>query len=495
MIERLFIQFRRVPDYVSWILATALAYVALGFLVDQWLMTGIAYIPLMVFIEQLSRSPSFLGWLIAHRNRVALLFVLGLVAVGVVLAFVPGPDTPGTDPGSQWLYRYLYAPFFAIGILLGVLLRQSCGNLAFAALFGKRRLGVAVGLMCIWTLVLALFPWREHVSTRALYVIGIAAGVAIHKGSRLAFARVAAAYRRIQNIADAWPPTIRATQAEWEALELLQAGRDLPNLRFRRLRTKLEEWRTAGAFTLRLALISASLYRLEGDYMAAIKEIEGCNAAPEDPETAHLLLLNSLNLTEVGKDREAEKILDQLLASDGASKCPLAHSTKALRSAEIALKNIDVFSVSEKPLEFALKADTLRRTLMAERMKKRAKGSQTLDDLLGRFVEFGMPVTAPSLLDILGYCHLAAGHLEQGLIMFRRCIELDPDCPSVYLHLGDYFLFRSILPGGTKTPRKEDWWHATACYEVTRGLERNPGSRLTKLAQERLSLVSDNVDG
>jgi hypothetical protein len=112
-----------------------------------------------------------------------------------------------------------------------------------------------------------------------------------------------------------------------------------------------------------------------------------------------------------------------------------------------------------------------------------------MDELLGRFVEFGLPVTGPFIVDVVAYSHLAAAYSEEAYVLLRRCIEMDPDYSSAYLHLGDYFLVRRVLTGLATQASASDLWHAEACFQLVIGLEKNRHSRIRRLAQGRLQLI------
>jgi hypothetical protein len=326
MIEKLLFLLSKVPAFFWWAFASAIMLTATQFLVGNWLWLGAAYLPVILFIEAISRSPGFVARMLSRRNLLAFIVVCVLVVTSSVLSFLshgaqgPVPAAP-TGPSPS---PYLYVTFFVIGAILGVLLREAFGQFVYAALLDKKRLAQSMLVMGIWNLVIILYPLRDHVATRPWYLLGIAAGIAMHKGSRFSVARAAAAYRRIQNIADAWPPTAAATPAEWKALELLERGRQLPGLKFRKLRHKIEEWRGTEHFTNRLALISASVFRLEGNYDRALQESVDYATNSSAPEDAHLLLLKAVNLAEVGYEMEAGICLEELLHSPVGSQCPLA---------------------------------------------------------------------------------------------------------------------------------------------------------------------------
>lgn len=475
---------RGIPDFIYLTVAASVMALATAYFVGNWLYLAIMYVPIFLYIEGLSRSPLFLGWVIAWRSRVA--FWIGIVLLMLGLVYFVYPQSglaigPGFHPDFSRA-KHLYVANFVVGTILGILLRHACGRLAVAALLGKKRLTLNILVIAIWNVSIILFPWAAHGIAGGWYILGAAFGMMLHKGSSPACN--AAAYRRIHGIADAWPPGAAAKPAELEALDLLARGS------FRKLRKKLDRWKGSAEYTTRLALVSAAVYRHEGEYDRSLNETtEALQGDAGAPEAAHLLLLKAVNLAEaVAKDAEADDCLNKLLSSDEGAACPLAVSTEALWAAERVLLDAEHLEVTDTPLSKARLALQARRELMRKRMEDKSANNKSVDDILRRFVELGMPVTAASIVDVLAYCHLAAGYPEEALPMFERCIEMDPDYARAYLHLGDYFLFRERL-GSAVYPNRSDLWHSEACYCLACHLEHNQHSRTSRLARERRSFV------
>jgi len=480
MINTWFMLLRRVPDFVYVAVAIAVMGFAASCFVGSPIWLSAAYLPVVLYTGAVSTSPSFLSWLIAWRNVIAFVTFLALVGIGVPHALYSTSQlATGPAQGAQ-----LYAAYVVIAIIAAVFLRQISGELAFAALFGKKRLALNILTIAAWTVSIILYPWNQHVVARGWYVGGFAVGIIALTVSRLSFARNAAAYRRVEALGDVWPPGMQATAAEWEALKLFARHR------FRDLRKKLDAWKDSDRFTNCLALLSAVLFRHEGEYEKSLREVQEQNADAKNNavEIDHLLLLEAVNLKDLGNDQDAQRRLDQLLCSEVGAACPLVHSTKALWAAEQQLANGNDPTPGTEPLSEARQALHFRREMMKKRLEQNCAQSGSLDDLLRGFVELGMPVTAASIVDVLACCHLAAGYPEEALPMFERCIEMDPDYSGAYLHLGDYFLHRGRFGGGGG-PNASDVWHAEACYRLTSRLQRNKRSRISRLARERLGAL------
>jgi len=453
----------------------ARCFVGSGF----WL--GAAYLSIVLFVGAVSKYPSFLGWVLARRNRIALIAFLALVVVGIPYALYSTWWLP-IAPVGGW---QLYAAYVVIAIILGVYLRQICSKLAFLALLGKDRLGLNILTIAAWTVSIIMFPWSQHLAARPWYVGGFAVGIMAHSIPWFFRARNAAAYARIQTIGDAWKPGVKASAAELEALKLFT------HRRFRKLRRKLNDLQEQGKLTGGLALVSAALYTHKGEHANSLVEVLAGKRCSDSRrrQDIHLLLLEAVSLKELNSDDAARSRLDQLLESEAGSVCPLARSTNALWLAEQAFANGNgLAACTEKPLSEAREAVQSRRKLMKRRLQRKDGQSGSVDDLLRGFVELGMPVTAASIVDVLAYCHLAAGYPEEAIPMYERCIEMDPDYSSTYLHLGDYFLRREGLGGGG-SPSASDVWHSEACYKLASDLQRGSSSRIGKLARSRLASV------
>jgi hypothetical protein len=133
-----------------------------------------------------------------------------------------------------------------------------------------------------------------------------------------------------------------------------------------------------------------------------------------------------------------------------------------------------------------------RALLDSEKNKgKRVPDTSDSDLLLRKFIDFNLPVRATFLDDVMGYGFLAAGHHYEARIMFKDCIEIDPQYASAYLHLGDYFYYRSVVAPKEETDEGNYRWHGKLCYYITKYLEEKNNSiasRRYRQAEERLGL-------
>lgn len=499
--ERNIYRLGRIPDYAIWAVATLFMTFIANRIVGNIAWLSFVYFPLFLFLGGLSSSGRFVGFAVARRGVIALWAVIvGILLLALVILFYPNDSVSLTTAQAQTASRtspsHIAEFFLVIGSILGALARDCISRLITSSLLGKKRLGQNLLATAIWTIGIVLFPWSSHKSSATWYIFGMILGVLISRGFRLRFLQAVAAYRRIQDIFDAWPPNAQATKAELEAIKLLARGRQLPLFRFSALREKLEYWRVESdegedsLFTRRLALVSATVYRLEGQHQSALAETADVTEPIKKIEDAHLLLLRSLSLFELGKEDEAHQVLSTVLRSDLGSKCPFAKAILAIRKAEDVLAEPSNIKPSREPLDHILTALDLRRNIIKDRSKKTQDSGKSIDLFLARFAEIGVPITASLMLDILGYCHLAAGFPEEGRILLEKCIDIDRSFSTSYLHLGDYFLLRRPLYG-SGTRKKSDLWHAEACYYAAMNVERNKNSRVRRLAKRRLKQVEN----
>ena len=257
MIEKLFFLLNRLPESVVWLIAFSIIVTSTGifFKENLWfgIFMGFTAVPIGLYIEAISRSPKFLGKIISKRTLVALVIGTFFIVLAILLVILLLP----TIPKDTRIYS-LSIPFFVVGIILGIILRQYCGKLVFDSLSAKKRLGTNVLIIAIWSIIVILLPWSDHVVVIPWYIIGIGIGILGHKGSRLWSQQMAESYRRIQNIADAWLPKAKMGNAEFDALRLLVKGRQLPCMKFKKLRGKINNWKTSKQMTKRL-------YEIKGD--------------------------------------------------------------------------------------------------------------------------------------------------------------------------------------------------------------------------------------
>jgi tetratricopeptide (TPR) repeat protein len=475
-----------IPDYVIFLFVSGFMGVAVHFFLPNLLVVTLLYFPVLLAFEAVSRSPRFIGYINSRRDLVSFSVALILLLASFTIVILQGSTLPAIKP--EFMHSNL--SFLVIGLALGLALRQCWQQMALLGLVGKRRLSQILLVNALWSLGLIFYPRYPHQASVPWYLVGIAGGVLLHRGSRLRLTQAAAAYRRLEDIADAWPPREPAPPVEQVALKLLAAGRQLPSLKFRKLRRFIEESRSKNVFTKRLALISASVFRLEGEWDRAMSEASFGPSSPVEVADAHLLLLKVMSLDELGRSDEADAALHNILTSTVGKDCPLANSLSALKLAESTISDSASITTSKAPLHQMLKALDLRARILKGRKDNVTEGEESVNRFLGRFIEAGVPITASLTIDILGYCHLAAGYVEEAGVFFQRCLELDPAFSPTYLHLGDYFLFRNRLAYGSDVPSRGDLWHARACYHAAVWTERNPTSRIRRIANERLNYIA-----
>lgn len=519
MLQRILYFFSKIPEWVVWLIFMTILTAAAEIVLQDLKLLGLFYLPLLLFLGALTKSPRMTGLFVARRGALAILSVVIGLALSIALVHWYSEPTGGGLQGqstnaSQQRYeedsvaaesaksdsvysRSLLSPivvvFLVQGAIIGALLRNIISRLLTLTLLGRKRLGQHILLGAVWTAGIMIFPWEGHKEVAPLYVSGIAAGVFISRSFRLRLVKTIQAFKRIHEVFDAWPRTAKTSAAELEALKLLARGRQLPFLRFTRLRKKLENWRGTPEFTNRIALISSALFRIEGNHQGAIVEADQAERPLTNLEDVHLLLLKALSLLELEGEAEADAILNEISATEPGQVCPLATATLALRAAEALVEDPQAVRVSNDPLEKILQALWLRRAILAARSERGDSSDDVINNFVVRYTEIGIPLTAPYMLDIVGLCMMAAGFPEEGRIFLQRCIEIDRSYSSAYLHLGDYFLLRGHLreiSGNAK--EKHETWHARACYYAVRALERKTG-HVRRRATHRLEQIEKRL--
>lgn len=473
------------PGYIWWVSYTVLLGIAASAFVGNWIWTGALFLPLLILVEALSRSPILVAYLVARQSFVGFALAGILVASGLFVGL-------GIEPYAAWeqllsQFSLKYAGFLVLGALIGTLFRQAIERVAFSALAGRKRLGLNVVLATVWTIGVLLYPMGKHSAQGFSYLLGLGLGVLLHRGSAVGFAQAAAGYRRVQDIADAFPPNEPATPTESKALELLGAGRQFPSMRFKRLRRFLDESLVAGRGSKRLTLIRAAIERLEGHFQSALAETDRANEPLREPLDAHIDVLRVITLNEMGKSQEARALLDRILASQFGRCCPISNALRAEEIAREALADPVHPMVTRRGLVWAMRAINLRSAITRERGRLGTSGS--IDSFLARFVEIGVPITPSFMLSILGLGLVAAGHPEEGRVALVRGVGIDPGYSSLYLYLGDSFIFRRMLSLGAAVPSQQDLWHAEAAYQAAKLVERNRTSRVHAYANQRLAEV------
>ncbi|NJO55259.1 MAG: hypothetical protein HC834_01680 [Rhodospirillales bacterium] len=478
--------------------STLMAAAVQPFASGHSIILGLAYLPAILYIEALSRSPRLVGIVCAKRHIISLVLICMILSIGAFLGYSQAVSSEYSQD-----YRLAAINFLAIGLVLGAILVRLLGDLAFQALIGKRRLGTSILAAGLWSIILVLFPWNAHFHAAPWYCTGLTVGILLDKTIRWRINKAAAAYRRLLDVADAWSPGSMANRAEMEATRLLARGRNLFTGKFGRLRKFIDECKTNADddFSRRLALISASVYRLEGKYAEALADTEPINDTIEDDVEAHLALLRLQTKEEIGSDNEVDSDLAKLLGLPFSPGCPIAHAIYARRAAEKALRS-SAKSISDiieaepdtEPLKYARMSERFRQKVVRDRTQIRIERtggdfSKSLPLYIAKFSEIGIPYSSSMIIDIVGYCYLAGGMIDEARMHLARCIELDPVYSYGYLHLGDFFLFRNSLLHLKSQPTKADLWHAAACYYAARSVEINRTSRVRKLAEKRLLLI------
>ena len=466
----------------------ALCIMLVQFFLHHWFWTELVlFVPVLLIIEQVSRSPRTVGYLVARDTIISLMGGLLALAAAAILFAIKLNIKSHYKIDSQLFVLYLL-----LGTVIGLSLRHAIGRLVRLALVARDRLGQNCSLLIVWTLAIVLFPQPVHSGARPYYLAGVGAGIILHKSVRLRLSLRVSAYRRLLEIIDAFPSNAPVTQREMMALELLARGRQYPSMKFKSLRHFLDEARAESAFSKRLALISASVHRLEGDYDRAVAESQVASDPPQDLVDTHLLLLRALSMEEQGLEREVDSLILTIRKSATGRACPLTAAVRARREAEKVLQEFGTATPNRHPLIHSIRALELRRQALTERFRA---PDDSIDLFLKRFLSVGVPLTPSFVLDILGYCTLCAGNIEEARVLLHRCIGLDPSYSYSYLHLGDVFLFRQLLSVGDRRPNAEKIWHAKACYFAALFVERSAGSRVKRLARHRLELTDSIATG
>jgi len=510
MVDKVLTFVFKIDSWKIWLVAAVIIGWIAQTLIGNLLYSILVYLPFILFQEGVSRSERFVAWLIAKRNSIVLVTIATTSLIGLVLFFVIS-NLEQTSTVTQSNLRFdkdlLRGIFCFLGIIFGSLFRFSVGRMIYRALLERRRLGFEILALIIWAtmavILLAViwyYPW--HRPGIPPYICGIAIGILIHKGTKWWFEKQAETRRRIENVVGAWRLEPDPTPLEKDMIELLAKGRNFPSMKYKNLRREIERWRDTKYFSKRIALISASVFRIEGDYEPSVDEAAITSGKVNEFVDCHLLLMKSINLADLNPDNdiESERALELVLNSSKCSTCPLAKATKALRLAEKVLeKPGDLPSTRLQPLKLAQEALDLRRTLIAGR-KKQQRNIKTKTDLeqgekednadsLSRFLDLSIPVTYTFMLDVLGYSYLAAGFSHEARVLIERCIETDPTYSSAYLHLGDYFLFRNLYFGTMEVLRRNDLWHANLCYRIAIYIEKKRKSKIRRLAEGRIELL------
>lgn len=482
----------KVPDWIVWILTTAFLGVLLQLTVGWNLWVALTYVPPFLLVEALSRSPRAIGFLSARKDAFARGAIVVFALIPLILLFTTSINklaaligslrgSPGDVPEAVIAS--------SAGLLLGITLRRDISKLVYATLTDHRRLLLSIMFMIYWTLGAIFYLWSLNNGLTGWYVLSVFGGLAIQRGIRLNLSKKVSGFKRLRELRRSIPNKLK--QVEWEALELLAKGRQFWRRDFRRVRRHIEKVEISGLRTRNLALMKASIYRLEGQFQASIEAAEEADIKVPSLVDAHLILLRAINLAEQGRDDEAQATLAGLLPTKKGKKCPLAKGFSALRSAEIDLdRQVPMigegrFEGNAVPLVRVLSSFRMRSAILRARSRSLSSDSEEerVELYMGRFAELAIPVTPLFFLDILGLVKLAAGFPEEGRLLLERCVQFDRSFSNAYLHLGYYFLFRNSIIRG-RPPRKTDLWHAEACFHAAYFVERNEGSRIRRRAME-----------
>jgi len=487
---------RGVVDSLISVFAT-IAFAALTMLFyPSWVWSLAVLVPTTIFYEIILRSPSATAYIIAKRTKAVGITAIVILALGGLTYYLAGVWQWSSVVSSGSLQQpsisnsdmVIIVGFCLLGIVLGILFRQALGRSVFSTLLQKLSVGQRITTIGIWTTILIVAPYPIHPKAVPFYVWGVALGVLIHKAVHLWLSRKVQGFRRIANIYHAWPPEAELTTLEHDVLKLFK------RLRFRKLRKKLDGSKqrveSGSDSSLRLALISASLFRIKGNYEAAIREVtEVVPRGPvviDSPVKVHLYLMRAICQRDANQDKEARQTIDSLLATKEGQSCPLVQATDSLLQSEEVLKDPSNFQPSVDPLDAAHKSMRNRSSLMKLREGMIAIGyPDQLKDFFSRFLDYCVPVTAPFLLDVLGYALLSAGYTYEASVFFHECITVDPTYTAAYLHLGDYFHVKQTMTTSDSI-KANCIWNAKLCYYAAKYSEKVGRSRIFQIASKRL---------
>lgn len=465
-----------------------------------------------LFIGALDCWPRVLGFLIGRRDTIVLM-VAGLSLVGLTVAALvwfhasasSGPSISGLRPEADIVVGFLVS-----GVLAGILIDLSAGQLIYRTLCGSKATGTRVVFLGYWTLALILFGCSLSSGTGAEFAAGALVGVVLPPLGRHLSSRRASAGRRAQEVR---VPRrgLPLEGVESDAVKLLVAGRQLDlkerRFRFKRLRRFIEDCQVRGEKTRLVELISAVAYRLDGEYHKSRDETMGADENVPTYEDAHLLLLRAINKAELDEVAEADDLLDRLLKRERGQQCPLARGFHALRLAESHLDGIflnpddgpkmpaaEAVTTTTQPIRGILRALDTRRRLALEDPGDGHGGLPHRQRFAARFSTVGIPVTASLFLDVLGICLLVAGRIDEGRLFLEKCISLDRRFSNAYHHLGFYFLLKGPVVNNLDL-NGEELWHAAACFHAARSVEGNESSRIRRIAGKYLNRIEKAEEG
>jgi len=483
---------KEIIDGFIWLFTIVLLAFLTQIFLASWVWTVVILLPMAIIFQGLLRSSRIAGFIIAKRSWMVFCVSFLLICSGLIIIIVRLFDYDILLLSSLEQNRIVgninrtasIIGFIVIGVILGALFRQAVGRAIYGTLLHRLTVGHRVSCIAIWTATVIIFPYPYHPEAIPYYFCGVAIGILIHKAFHLWLERKVQGYRRICNIYAAWPSGAQGTHEEYQALKLLK------KLRHTRLRKRLNDWKSEGrnVFTTKLTLISASLFRIEGDYERSNAEIDSA-CDPESIKTMediHLLLLKTINLRDCNKDVEAIQLINILRLSQIGRTCPLVHATYSLLQSETVLNDLQGFTPSIKPLLSSYRSMLHRNNLVLVRQSiSRANSTGRMKEFLSRFLDYCVPVSTTLMLDVLGYALLAANHISEAKVLFQECITVDPTYTSAYLHLGDYFTIRacSISEPSLKA---RNAWHASLCYWTAKYSEKVNSSRVSTISSHRL---------
>lgn len=477
-------------DHLTWSAVVLALSLMTKLFVSSWVWVFLILIPMTVFLISLKSNTKWLGYLIAHRTR----FVFGVVSVFLLIGLIVYLDVYRVLPEDWRLVgRVLSFPnqearldivvgFGLLGIVLGALLRQALGRAVYGTLLRSWSIGPQITIIGIWTTVVILCPYPVHPYAVSYYIWGIAMGMLVHKAVHLWFERRMETYRRMSNIYAAWPDQTQGSKQEHKALEYFR------NHKIKRLRKELDKWKNKGVYSKKLALLSASLYRIEGQYERSNQDIDSATKADaiESLEDTHLLMLKAVNLRERQRDSEAQQLLQILTQSEHGKTCPLVHAAQAFLQSDEIMKDITRFQPSQRALKSAYRSMMFRYKLVQVRdQTKRSNALSELQDFYSRVMDYCIPVNATLILDTMGYALLAAGYSYEAKVFFQECITMDPTYSSAYLHLGDYYQVRMLACDDASSQARFNW-HASLCYYAAKYSENVIDSRISAMTGKRL---------
>jgi hypothetical protein len=455
---------------------------------------GLLFAGIVLALTVHRNSWRVIGWMAARQLHTTIISVTLLWLVATILSISQIADVGLLSFSQKVFSSKETASYLIVAGVLGILFRQALEHLSLFLLFGNTSSKWDLMVLTICSLAFLVYPFAHPATDQAAFLFGMGAGLVVHKSVRLKIARERAAYRRIESFWEISRTVEGWTLGDAEALRDLKEGREFPSKKFKKLRSDLNQLRETqqtkdpACWSKITSLISATAYRLEGEFHQSLAEIHATDASTlMEPIDPHLILLEIVCLNEVNQPKEAEKLIERLRHSELAARCPYTHFLEAERLAYQILTTPGTTTPRPEPLQLATRAYTLRRGILLEKAVN--PEATTLNEVWPKFSEASMPRNGSFMINILGLSYLAAGQPDLAQKDFAWCIATDPMMSSPYFNLGEYFLFRRALRG--KPLREIDYNGARAAYYAAHLVEGVEASRIHGMVQKRLALVDE----